>query len=655
MIGRPTVPGFTVDFRGTRDRDDAFWVERLSGGRFALTVSIADVASHVLRGSPDDEGAASRGLSIYGEGVRACMFGEHVTTRLASLDPAVPRAVISARIVYSQAGDVISEHHQRSVLRSLAALNYGQFDDILATPTARLRIACMDAQDLAQLLWQKRVQSSGVPDWDSAFDMSGGIKQAIEPGLIGQSVVHEFMVAVNTASSRFLKDLGRPMIYRNQGPRSGGPGGRYEIVCHGHRALGVSAYGNFTNPLRSYVNLVNQRAVAAAIEGLPPPYTVAEHSKICSDANITAQRAEALARAKAALPDEGESPAAPTAIDKLDPFAFRCLLKNRGGFDIQTLADFQRRMNLGLLTHADAAWTLFSKASAADDSQRSELLKRLLASPGEIERILRLAREDYRLPAFEAESMQTTDGWASAASIGRYVGEAHGNDPVQTREMAIIRLTAAILRLPELPHPRPGDPTIRFTDTRSKKRLEDLCAMMGWGDPVLTTESQESGAKISNARTQVVVSTDDYVYRSPVAHGSHAAATTMAAAETAYSALLPYAEDLLRREMKANGINVGALAASEDRDGPQAALEEFCMRYGAKARVIWTRERPSVREFSCTLEISGGGRVLQSFGWGSRAKDAQAAASTNAIATLLGKAPAADLEACTEEEAAPAI
>lgn len=635
MPERPAVQGLSVDAPGARDRDDALWVER-DGRGFVLTVSITDVTSHVALGSPDDEMAAARGLNLYGDGVRAAMFGEHVTTRLASLDPRVTRRVIAHRMSFSSEGDNRGVSIFRASLRSLAALAYPNFDDILDTPEARLRPMCEAAVDLAGLLFKRRVAVVGMPDWESAFDETGRVRADAVAGEIGQSVVHEFMVAANTAATDLLKGVGRPMIYRNQGARPGGPGGRYEIVCHGHAALGVQAYGQFSSPLRNYVNLVNQRALCAAIEGTPPPQSAAEHAQICAASNLSAQRADALGRVKAAQPVDG-AVAFGVPLDRLDPFAFRRLLRHRGNFDWRTLREFRRRLDGGMLTHVDAAWLLFGHDSPSDNSLRGEILDRLAATPGEIERVWRFASDNHGVPAFEAEMARSGSTWDAAAVIGRYVGEASDSDPVKARNMALVRLAASTMLLVPTAAPVPGAPTIRFVDTRARKRLGDLCRLMGWEDPDYVLADMETDGRVRGARGQVSVATDTFHYVSPSAQASHRSAAEMAVAELAHAALLPYADDVLRRDMNEYGVDVASLSEDEERDGPVQALEDFCTRYGARQRLVWTRERPSIRRFNCALEIKAGETTLRAVGWGGTRDGARATAARSAIENLLGR------------------
>jgi hypothetical protein len=668
MASRPTVTGLTVDAAGARDIDDAIWVEPKADGGYVLTASAADVASHVPQGSADDTVAAARSLNVYSAGPRSSMLGEHVTARLARLDARVLRAAVVIRAEFDASGRLEAALPSRAAIRSLAKLSYPAFDEILADSGARLRPMCEAAVGLARQLWLRRVERVGLPDWDSAFDSAGNIMPGLRPGMIGQTVVHEMMVAANAAAAGIVRAAGMPMIYRNQGARPGGPGGRYEVVCHGHSALAQTAYGQFFSAMRRYTDLVNQRALCAVIEGKPAPYGIAALARICAAANVAEQRADFMARTRtrpggqtAAEPADGHAtpeghagveanataePSAPEGmvIERLDPFAFYRLLRTRQGFDRRTLLEFHRRMESGLLTHASAAWLLFGRDAPADGALRSGLLARLAASPGEIGRIWRIARESHRLPPYEAELARTDLGWSAAAVMGRHTGEAVSADPLRARNIALVRLAASSLLLTPPDAPAADAPVMRFADTRAREGLESLCRLMDWEPPEFRIAETFTASGRCIMRGHLEVLTDSWTYKSPMAHGSQTMAVEAATSELALAALQPYAGDILQNEACRNGIDLQVLADETERDGPVAALGAFCQRYGARQRWIWLRERPCARAFHCILEVSAGANTLRAAGLGSVRSAAMEMAAKGAAANLLGQAeiPSAD-------------
>jgi ribonuclease R len=657
MRERKSILGLTVDAWGARDLDDAIWADRLPDGSIAVTVSISDVASLVPKESGDDVGAAARGMNLY-DGNRSAIFGEHIGARLASLTPRVARPVIVHRLVLSRDGEELSGEVFRGTLKSLAALNYSSFDDILATPGARLRPMCEAALEAARALWLARLARVGLPDWDAAFDRRGRIKESLAPGMVGQSVVTELMVAANDLATRKVVAAGAPMIFRNQGPRPGGPGGRFEVVSHGNLALGLENYGQFSSPMRRYPDLVNQRIQCAVIDGEEPPYSLAENSRICAEANRAAQRADAAAKARSAAERgsalEGDAQAS-IPLGAMDAVAFRQYLRRKGGLDWRVLRELGRRLDGGYVTHTDVAWLLFGRDSPADDRMRHGLLTRIAASPGEIDRIWRIGRDDHSLPPFEALGARRGREWVAVARAGRFASEASGVDPVRVRDAALVRLAAAALLLPDPPMPSPGTPILRFADTRARARLEDLCSLMGWDPPEFEVEDLPADYRHKAYRGCVSVLTDTFHYRSPVSLASNRQSVEMSVAEFAMAALQPYADDALRTESRLYGVDMGALVHDEGRQGSVVAVENFCRRYAARPRWIWEQESPSLNRFRCALELSGGGNTARTNGLAATRRVAMAEAAARMVELLTGRAPSAEISPeGTEPDAQPA-
>jgi ribonuclease R len=654
MPERTPVLGLTVDAWGARDFDDAIWAERLPDGSITVTVSISDVACLVPKESGDDVGAASRGMNLY-DGNRAAIFGDHIGARLASLAPRVSRPVVVHRFVLSPEGREVSGEVFRGTLKSLAALNYTNFDDILATPDARLHPMSVAATEAARMLWTRRVSRVGMPEWDSAFDRRGRVRENVAFGMIGQTVVTEFMAAANYLATRIVNAAGAPMIFRNQGPRPGGPGGRYEVVSHGNMALGLPHYGQFSSPIRRYPDLVNQRIQCAVIDGDEPPYSLAENSRICAEANRAAQRADAATKARTshdrAPVTEGDTQSG-IPLGGMDVVAFRQHLRRKGGLDWRAAKELVRRLDGGLVTHVDIAWLLFGKDSPADDRMRLALLCRVATAPGEIDRIWRIGRDDHSLPTFEALGARQDKEWVTVARVGRFTSEASGTDPVRVRDTALIRLAASALLLPEPQMPSPDASPLRFADTRARGRLEELCGLMGWDAPEFTVEEIPVDSRHRGYRGSVGVLTDTFHYRSPLSFASNRPSVEMSVAEFAIAALQPYADDALRTESRLYGIDMGALVHDEDRQGPVAAMENFCRRYAARHRWIWAQECPSLNRFQCRLEVTGGGNTARSNGRSNTRRGAMADAASRMVGLLTGRTLDAEtVHDLTEDEA----
>jgi exoribonuclease-2 len=81
-------------------------------------------------------------------------------------------------------------------------------------------------------------------------------------------LVSELMIHVNSTWGRQLAESETGAIYRVQG----GGKVRMSTVPSAHVGLGVEQYVWASSPLRRYIDLVNQRQIAALATGSPPPY-----------------------------------------------------------------------------------------------------------------------------------------------------------------------------------------------------------------------------------------------------------------------------------------------------------------------------------------------------------------------------------------------
>jgi RNB domain len=633
MKDRRKVPGFTVDKSGARVLDDSIWVSPLSEGSYRLVACVADVVSVVPINSHDDKIAAAKGLNVYaaikGEDTSdrcSPMFGDHSIGRTSSLDPEKERPVIAYIMDFNTIGVRQSLQVIRGSLVSIDKLSYEGFEFSVKSSTHPLHDICVHVLDLARLLWKIRTSSSdGTSDpTESAFYTDGDI----EHGLLGSAVIHELMVATNTAATAFVRSAGLPMIYRNQGTRFGGPGGRYEVACHGHASLGIAAYGQFSCPLRRYVDLVNERQLCAAIDGLPSPYSLADLTKICIVGNIAAQKAAALSKAKEKCHGHDE-------ISKLDPFAFSKILKRRGGFNKSTLHEFSRRLDDGLLTPADVAWLLFHRESPADTSIKTELLFRLAMRPNEISRIWSIAAVRGYISLYDCVVVKGgARGWVGQASVAGYDASFESRDPQRARDAALMRLVARMLNLALPSVPSEVRAPLRLVDTRAPERLQTMCRVAGWDMPEFVYQQPEENGRI---RGQVCIKTEAFPFQTPFVSGCSERAVIIAASELAISLLRPYAEEVSKHEAACYGIDLNRLEDEAVDSGPMMALEDFCLRYGAKRRWLWIKEYPYRDDYACILEIASGSICLHAEGCGTTRGDTMEKASQNALEVLLGR------------------
>jgi len=640
MGNRTAVQGMTVDPAWARELDDAIWVDRLPRG-YRATVSIADVAGMVPAGSIDDMIAAARGLSC-GAGASAepgarkeGMLIPQIARGAASLLPGRSRSVVAHITEFSLDGAPLSHRLARASFRSRAKLSHEDFESIFLGDDA-LSPTVRDAVTLASLLWRRRVASAGLPDWESAFDADGHLREGCPAGLLAQSVVHEFMVAANTCATRVVRLARMPMIYRNQGPREGGPVGRYETACHGHDRLGEPAYGQFTSPIRRYTDLVNQRIACAAAERADAPYDEVSLAPVCAEGNRAVQAAEAEARPRGLAGHPGPGRAADPPLPCLDSIAFRWAARRSGTLAPETACgrEVQRRARDGLLTHDDVAWLLFACADIAPAEVRAGILHRLTANPAEMARIWRCGTASHCLPPYDAWTRPAGGDWVASAISGGHAGEARDRDPVRARGLALIRLAAAATGVGLPAHLQEGKGLV-LADALAKARLVSLCRFMGWGGPDFLIVDRSAGGP-PHFGGHVEVAAETFGYRSPVVHASSLRSASAAASALALAALNPYADCLLQDNLRRYGPDISILEGEHTVQRPLAALADFCRHNGAAHRCVWFAEMASSKRFECALEVSAGGNTLRALGAGAHRMEAMETAARDLAGALLG-------------------
>lgn len=237
---------FHIDPAGCRDIDDAL-AYKPSTDEWVIT--IADAAAAVPAGSPVDQIAAAIGATFYGTGgnVVRPMLPPAISDDTASLLPGQWRRGISWFV-----------KEQRWVATWINVQHSFTYDSF---PTSEIARICGAAEE--------------------------------DP----HDFVERMMIAYNHAAARTLA-IGAPTtgILRAQSPPDAAAVAHWAAIdpvlgfmaheaatyCsaatpdNGHAGLGLDVYCHASSPLRRYVDLVNQRALKALIQGSTPPATSAE-------------------------------------------------------------------------------------------------------------------------------------------------------------------------------------------------------------------------------------------------------------------------------------------------------------------------------------------------------------------------------------------
>jgi len=215
----------TIDGETARDFDDAVWVDRLSDGRFALHVHIADVGHYARPGSAIDGEARRRGTSVYFPDRAVPMLPLELSTGICSLRPSVDRLVLSALLEIDRHGDVTAQQFARGVIRSIERMTYTDVHLVLDGDAGlRARYAPLVERfelmrELALILQRKRVRRGAIdfdlPEPLIEFDEFGemaGVGRA--PRNIAHRIIEEFMLAANEAVAAHIAHAGAPSVYR---------------------------------------------------------------------------------------------------------------------------------------------------------------------------------------------------------------------------------------------------------------------------------------------------------------------------------------------------------------------------------------------------------------------------------------------------------
>ncbi len=243
----------TIDGETARDFDDAVWVDRLTGGRFALHVHIADVSHYVRPASPIDVEARLRGTSVYFPDRAVPMLPSELSTNLCSLNPGVDRLVLSALMEFDHQGELVAQEFTRGVIRSAERMTYTNVHLMLEGDAGlRARYAGLTArfeliQELALILNRKRVRRGSIdfdlPEPLIEFDEWGGMTGVSRsPRNIAHRIIEEFMLAANEAVASHLEAAGIASIYRiHEQPNPKRVMEFEEVAAHFGYSLGVGA------------------------------------------------------------------------------------------------------------------------------------------------------------------------------------------------------------------------------------------------------------------------------------------------------------------------------------------------------------------------------------------------------------------------------
>jgi len=280
-----SVNAFSIDDAATTEIDDAFSVEKLTGGNWRIGVHIAAPALGLPRDSEGDKIAAKRLSTVYMPGRKITMLPDNVVEAFTlNADHICP-----ALSMYNEIdGDTLEIlHHESRVERVHIAANlrHDTLEPLFNEETlAAGKLDYPYANELAMLwnLAQKLEAGRGKPADNNAQQVDYNFHIENDPesencrvsitqrrrGSPIDKVVSELMILINSEWGRQLDEHGFVGIYRTQ------QNGKVKMstIAAPHQGLGVAQYMWSSSPLRRYVDLVNQRQIVAMLRNEPPAY-----------------------------------------------------------------------------------------------------------------------------------------------------------------------------------------------------------------------------------------------------------------------------------------------------------------------------------------------------------------------------------------------
>ena len=307
---------FTIDDADTRDRDDALSMESVDGG-YRVGVHIADAGALVPVNGAMDAEADRRMATLYLPERSIPMLPPAFVHNVGSLDPDHVRQAISLLVSIDESGQVQDYEIKPSLIRSRAAISYGEADEAITDETHRWHTTLRSLSDLAQTLLARRERAGAINVNREEMIVKATSPTDIEVRVVARStpardLVSEMMVLCNSLMADYCKVREIPASYRSQSApdvsdldlfdeegvlRPLTRLQRYRLMRRfapavisvtptPHVGLGVDAYIQATSPLRRYPDLVMQRQISHFLAAGEPVYSEDDISSVAKRAEV---------------------------------------------------------------------------------------------------------------------------------------------------------------------------------------------------------------------------------------------------------------------------------------------------------------------------------------------------------------------------------
>src|SRR5690606_7973399 len=212
---RTAVPFVTVDGPGTRDLDQALFVEQRDDG-FAVQYAIADAAHFVRPGSALLEESLRRGASYYLPGEAVPMLPRALSEGLVSLAPAVDRRAMVFDMRLDATGHCTNTKIVRARIRSRQQLT---FDEVEAVVSGRAQSRVEDPEIVASLVAMRAVgqrlaelaEARGVVPYHRS-EVRVHLDRGVDARLTAVEVARNFVEADNAQLSLLCNSEGARIL-----------------------------------------------------------------------------------------------------------------------------------------------------------------------------------------------------------------------------------------------------------------------------------------------------------------------------------------------------------------------------------------------------------------------------------------------------------
>ncbi|HEV7803099.1 MAG TPA: RNB domain-containing ribonuclease [Burkholderiales bacterium] len=272
------VAAFSIDDASTTEIDDAFSVAALPNGNARFGIHIAAPALGLPAQGMLDALARERLSTVYFPGGKITMLPPAAIQRY-TLAAGCDCPAVSLYTEVTPAGEAVQTETRVERVRIAENLRHEALEPLFNEGTVdNPEIEHAYGVELKRL-WQwarqlERQRRGDVPEGEQrpeySFRVDNDRIQIVRRmrGTPIDKLVSEMMIYVNSTWGRQLALSETGAIYRVQG----GGKVRMSTVPSAHVGLGVEQYVWASSPLRRYVDLVNQRQIAALARGEAPPY-----------------------------------------------------------------------------------------------------------------------------------------------------------------------------------------------------------------------------------------------------------------------------------------------------------------------------------------------------------------------------------------------